>query len=137
MAEKEAWDDEEAIKAFGRRLRESLRVRGVSGAELARRVDVSSNTVSGWTRGTSAPGHKHLIRIIQALNAGPAELLGDQSPTSSKTSSDQLVLQLAGLRLTSRVHDLATVGSSVLATLEQIDRRAAEISGGDSGATGT
>lgn len=121
---------EETARAFGRRLRQILGTKGVSGAELARRVKVSPNTVSGWTTGSSAPDHKHLIRIIQALDADPAELLRDDgasTPSPLASPSDQLILRLARLRLTGRVRDLSTIGSSVLATLEQVDQRAAEI----------
>jgi transcriptional regulator with XRE-family HTH domain len=126
LADGERENEETEAEAFGRRLLRALRTRGISNVELSRRIKVSSNAVSGWTTGKSAPDYKHLIRIIQALDASPAELLSDAPhPTSP---SDQLILRLADLRLTGRVRDLSTVGSGVLTTLEQIDERAAEIS---------
>jgi len=126
-------EDEEEGRAFGRRLRDTLTLKGVSGAELARRVKVSPNAVSGWTTGSSAPDYKHLIRIIQALDVDPAELLGGSTAAPQLTlPSDQLILRLAKLRLTDRVRDLSTIGSSVLTALEQIDQRAAEIGDGPS-----
>lgn len=121
-------EDEEAGQAFGRRLLDTLLAKGVSRAELARRVKVSPNAVSGWTTGSSTPDYKHLIRIIQALDADPAELLGSSAGSPQPAPpSDQLILRLAKLRLTGRVRDLSTIGSTVLTTLEQIDQRATEI----------
>jgi transcriptional regulator with XRE-family HTH domain len=128
MADEEAAEGDDAALAFGQSLRETLRTKGVSRAELARRVKVSPNAVSGWTTGSSTPDYKNLIRIIQALDADPADLLDGSTSTPQSTSpSDQLILRLARLQLTGRVQDLRVIGNSVLATLEQIDQRAAEI----------
>lgn len=123
----EKQEEETAARAFGRRLRKTLRAKGVSNAELARRIKVSPNAVSAWTTGRSAPEYKHLIRIIQTLDASPAELLSDAAHPSPVSPSDQLILRLAGFQLTNRVRDLSAIGNGVLITLKQIDERAAEI----------
>jgi transcriptional regulator with XRE-family HTH domain len=122
-----AGDSAEAVedsKEFGRRLRDSMRRRGITGVELARRTSVSSNTVSGWTTGRRGPDYRHLMRIIQALGATPAELLSDED----LGPSDRLVVRIAELRLAERVREFSAIGDPLLETLEQVEQRADDLS---------
>jgi transcriptional regulator with XRE-family HTH domain len=111
-------------EAFGRRLSRSMRRRGISGVELARRTSVSSNTVSGWTTGQRGPDFRHLMRIIQALGATPAELLSDEE----LGPSDRLVIRIAELRLAERVRDFSAISDPLQETLERVEQRADDLS---------
>lgn len=52
----------------------------MSSSQLARRVGVSKNTVTSWTRGVHEPSAGHVRRIADAIGISVGELLGEQPP---------------------------------------------------------
>lgn len=57
--------------------------------ELARRVGVSTNTVSNWTRGRYEPGLHRLQQIADALSTSPAALLNEKPSALPREVSEE------------------------------------------------
>jgi transcriptional regulator with XRE-family HTH domain len=53
-------------------LRQRLREVDLTQEALARRIDVSTRTVTSWTMGQSLPRWPQLVRIAEALDREPA-----------------------------------------------------------------
>lgn len=71
--------DEEAYKAiFAKNLRDALYLRQVSQRELARKVGVSSTTVSEWCKGKTSPRMDKIDAICKILNVKRSDLMLDQ-----------------------------------------------------------
>jgi len=62
---------------FGARLSARRRAAGLSQAELAEAVDLTSNYVSLLERGQKLPTLDTLVRLAKKVGATPGELLGD------------------------------------------------------------
>ena len=62
---------------FGRRLRELRKERGLTQEELAESADLSGNYISDLELGRKVPSLTILVRLSQALNATPSDLLAD------------------------------------------------------------
>jgi transcriptional regulator with XRE-family HTH domain len=88
-------------------------------------MGVSENAVSTWATGKSGPEFKHLMRLIQVLGVSPEELLGRRRGVASQ--SDQLVVELAEMGIAKRIRELSTVAPDFLMALEQVERRAVEL----------
>lgn len=68
--------DEEAYKAiFAKNLRDALYMRQVSQRELARRIGVSSTTVSEWCKGKTSPRMDKIDAICKILNVKRSDLM--------------------------------------------------------------
>jgi transcriptional regulator with XRE-family HTH domain len=56
-----------SVMAFGQVLLAELELRGISQAELARRLELTPQAVTNWVRGHAAPSRDTLARIEDAL----------------------------------------------------------------------
>ena len=56
------------INHFGRWLKATLALKGMSQADLAECANVTQASVSGWVRGLRMPNFKELKKILDALN---------------------------------------------------------------------
>lgn len=61
------------------RIREIRCSRGISQAELARRVGVHQTAISQWENGRTAPDHKSLAKLVQALDVSMDALFGAEA----------------------------------------------------------
>jgi transcriptional regulator with XRE-family HTH domain len=83
----------------GARIKELLAVRGISQAELARRVGVRQSTMNMLANGRSH-GSKHLHRIARELGTTPAYLTGEtddpdaENPQIHLSSQEQRLLEI-------------------------------------------
>jgi len=68
MADRTTGEGAAALPAFGPWLSATMRERGLSQAELARRIGVDDAQVSRWRRGLVVPSVGHLQRIAAALD---------------------------------------------------------------------
>jgi transcriptional regulator with XRE-family HTH domain len=55
----------------------------ISGAELSRRIGVSTGVYSQWNRKTTKPSSKNIAKIAEALSVSVESLLPDNSPLPS------------------------------------------------------
>lgn len=60
----------------GARIRAVRLERGLTGAELSRRLGVPSTALTAWERGRVVPSVRTLLSLASALGVAPAELLG-------------------------------------------------------------
>lgn len=65
---------------FAERLIKALEIRGMSAAELSRRLDVDEGTVSNYKKGRYEPKQRRLQEISKTLNVSIAWLLGADVP---------------------------------------------------------
>lgn len=49
--------------------------RGLTQAQLAERIGCPQASVSRWERGVSQPGMRYILRLSQALNCSPNDLV--------------------------------------------------------------
>lgn len=61
--------------AFGQRLREVRRERGMSHEDLARRTDLHTTAISRFERGLREPRLKSILRLAEGLDVHPGRLL--------------------------------------------------------------
>lgn len=76
-----------------------LLVNGMSGAELCRRIDVSTGVYSQWNKGRNEISKKNLKKIADVFNVSVIELLPDEENEKTATISgdgkqDQYVEQI-------------------------------------------
>lgn len=71
----ESFDEELLTYEFAKALKQILKDRGISQAELARRVGVSSQAVSKWVNRKGLPDVVMLVKISNALAVSVAELI--------------------------------------------------------------
>ena len=55
----------------------------ISGAELSRRIGVSTGVYSQWNRKSTKPSSKNIAKIAEALSVSVESLLPDNSPLPS------------------------------------------------------
>lgn len=60
-----------------------MKEQGVSGAELARRSDLSKDAISTYTTMRSLPTHKTLARLCKVLKCKPEDLLPIKQPSET------------------------------------------------------
>lgn len=65
---------------FNERLNEALTLRGVTAAELSRRLGVNEGTISNYKKGTYEPKQRRLEQIANVLNVSIAWLMGADVP---------------------------------------------------------
>lgn len=63
------------MATFADTLKALLAERGMSQAELARRVGVTAQAVSGWVAGGVTPTHENIVRIEEEAGAEKGSLL--------------------------------------------------------------
>lgn len=71
----ESFDEELLTYEFSKALKQILKDRGISQAELARRVGVSPQAVSKWVNRKGLPDVVMLVKISNALAVSVAELI--------------------------------------------------------------
>ena len=71
----ESFDEELLTYEFAKALKQILKDRGISQAELARRVGVSPQAVSKWVNRKGLPDVVMLVKISNALAVSVAELI--------------------------------------------------------------
>lgn len=86
--------DKAAREQFGRRLFALMRDRGLHASELARRAGMQRNNISTYTGGRSFPSEENLIKLAQALDIKPEDLLPD-FPKVTRRSGDEPMPDLA------------------------------------------
>ena len=64
------------MKIFSERLRESLGLKSISQSELAKRVGVARNTITGYCNGKHEPSLEILAKICKAINETSDYLIG-------------------------------------------------------------
>jgi transcriptional regulator with XRE-family HTH domain len=62
--------------AFGRAIREIRHELGISQEELALRADIQRSYLGGIERGERNPSLTNIVKIAQALDVEPSEILG-------------------------------------------------------------
>ncbi len=67
------------------RLKELLNEKGISGKELAEKVEVTPASISNIVQGNSFPKPDLLIKIANVLNVDVRELLTSTKPTETET----------------------------------------------------
>ena len=55
-----------------------LKERGMSGAELSRKIGVSTAVYSQWNKKKTKPSNKNLLKAAEALNVPISELTGEK-----------------------------------------------------------
>ena len=62
------------LKDFEELLNETIRKQGVTGTEIATKMNVSKQTVSNWRNGTSKPNMDNYLRFVMEFNIPTSEL---------------------------------------------------------------
>ncbi len=62
------------LKDFEQLLNETIRKQGVTGSEIASRMNVSKATVSGWRNGTNKPNMDNYLRFVMEFHIPVSEL---------------------------------------------------------------
>lgn len=76
------------METFAKRLRQYVRVLGLSDSEAARRAGLSERRFHNYLAATREPDLATLVRICQSLGTTPDVLLGfDQDDTNPSTSA--------------------------------------------------
>lgn len=60
---------------FGRRVYRAMLGKGWTQAELARRSGIARDSISNYVRGNTLPTHESLLRLAEALDMNPTDLL--------------------------------------------------------------
>ena len=93
-----AVESAEAIRAsLARRIRETMQQRGLSGAELARRLGVSQPTIHAWVNGAHGLRRQNIRRLAVELGVDPAWLEFGAEREAEARAAD--AAELAFLRL--------------------------------------
>lgn len=83
---------EEAVEAeIGERIRNRRAVLGMSQAELADRIGMSFQQVQKYERGANRIASSILVRVADALNCAPGELLSSPKSKGRVSASDREV----------------------------------------------
>ncbi|MBQ7879824.1 MAG: helix-turn-helix transcriptional regulator [Clostridia bacterium] len=59
---------------IGKRLREEMKLRGITQRELAMKLWISQPTVSQWVTGVNEPSCEMIVKICKVLEITPNEL---------------------------------------------------------------
>lgn len=81
------------MDTFANRLNQALQLRGITPAELSRRIGVAEGTISNYRKGTYEPKQKRLQVIAEALQVSIPFLLGYDVPAEEEkkpSESDDL-----------------------------------------------
>lgn len=78
--------EKEFNKIFSKNLNTYLNLYNISQAELARRLDVSSQSVTNWTNGIKQPRMKYIDKMCAIFSCNRSDLMEDKSshPTTAK-----------------------------------------------------
>lgn len=77
---------------FAKRLAERMLAADMNQSELARRVKMSKDAVSTYTRGRSLPSPASLAKIAQVLGCQPGELLPRRYDTAPQVGPTHLLI---------------------------------------------
>ena len=126
MTEQTLWSEARDRDTLGGRIRRAREAVGLSGAQLARRLGVKTETVTGWETGRSEPRANRLTMLAGFLAVSPTWLLHGvgESPTDGQLSSE-IALIASSLKSLKDNHDR---------TGEMIDRLEAQVAALQSGA---
>jgi len=64
-------------QVVGARIRQTREARGLTLTQLADRLHVAKQTLSGWENGNHAPGVEELVLVAEILGVSPGYLLGE------------------------------------------------------------
>ena len=78
------------MKMFSERLDEALTVRGISAAELSRKLGLNEGAISNYRAGRYSPKQERIEQIAKALNVNIAWLLGADVPMDNKNQPSAL-----------------------------------------------
>ena len=73
------------MNVFANRLREALKMRGISAAELSRRTGINEGTISNYKAGKYVAKQDNLVRISEALGVSIPFLMGGSGAERRKT----------------------------------------------------
>jgi len=73
---------ESGLKAFGKKLRELRKIRGLSPEDLAWKADSELSQISRMERGIINAGLSQVFKIAEALEVPPKELFDFEIPVS-------------------------------------------------------
>jgi transcriptional regulator with XRE-family HTH domain len=91
MLENTAFCVQNAGMAWNTRLKKIMRLRDVSGTELAQKLGVGTSSVSEWTRGLAQPKFETLATICQMLDVPMAYLFSEASDSGSEIEQEAYV----------------------------------------------
>jgi transcriptional regulator with XRE-family HTH domain len=80
---------------FAKRLRDRARQLNLSDAEVARRAGLAERRYGHYVRNTHEPDYATLVRICEALDVTPNDLLLP-APAARQSQQDRLLSRLAG-----------------------------------------
>ncbi|MDO5696202.1 MAG: helix-turn-helix transcriptional regulator [Eubacteriales bacterium] len=110
------------MATFGERLKEALRLRDMTQAQISRHLQVSTATVTGWVRGKYCAKYENIIAIADLLNVNP-EWLGGEDVPMYKTEVPTIDVSEIEKRILSLTHVMNNDGK------EQVYRYAEDLSG--------
>lgn len=80
----------------GRRVADLRKAAGMSQAEVAELADLSNESISRLERGVTMPSLEKLVKIVEAMNVEPKELL-EWEKDREVSEKDQLIRSLSDL----------------------------------------
>jgi transcriptional regulator with XRE-family HTH domain len=99
------------VSEFKYRLREVLRIRGWTAAELSRKTDVPEGAISYYLSGRSQPKGERLHTLCVALDVSEAWMLGYDIPmerTAEQKMNDDLIKIIAQMRKDPKFFDIVS-----------------------------
>lgn len=72
-----------ALKIFANRLKKLRKERGLSQTDLADKCGLNFSDISRYERGTVSPTLENFVKIAQALEVSPEDLLFDTKPSEN------------------------------------------------------
>lgn len=82
---------------FKNRLKDKLKVLGITQDELAKKAELHSAAISHFTSGRRTPGMTNLVKICMALNCSADELLGINLKNNIKNNNMKIKKKVAEL----------------------------------------
>lgn len=79
------------MEKFGERLAALRKQRGMSQEELAKKLQLTRQTISKWETGASAPDLESLVRLAELLNVSVDDMLGRETRSAAKKKADPFV----------------------------------------------
>lgn len=111
---------------LGERIMEACTALGISQAELARRCDLSPQRLNNYILNKRPPDLRSLVKIADALNVTPDDLLGANAPSDAElTDILGRLLELEGLD-PARAHTIAEAVSATHQVLKALPDQAAD-----------
>ena len=99
------------------RINSILKERGLTGADLSRKIGVSTAVYSQWNTKKTKPSNKNILKVAEALDVPVSELLG-YSPQKEKIPAQGGDLSLNDIE--SRLYQLAQLKRKLNRSIEQI-----------------